>query len=478
MSTPDIIALDPFRKDRFSSSCKVEYRPFALAMTSGMLCAGLYIFAYGGPLTDFLLPGVGITLIFWVLLTAGLLICRPHLSTARVLLLLAAFLLSSCYGLFGSKAMKILNLPVLVIICALTLQHFAEHNSNSPLSPYYLWKALTRTVCALFSNWRIPFILIKQQKKSGIRLRYAVLGLLISALALAIILPLLCSADDVFSAALSSIGKPQAVETATMTAVRILRTLLLGMPLFSAMYALSQPAAAVAERKPAACPRTPFLVLLTILCAVYTIFDYIQILYLSGVLEGALPAGGYAEYARNGFFQLVAVATIDLLVFALTRILTQSSRLLDILCALLLALTAVMLFSAMRRMQLYISVYGLSTLRLLTLWAMAMIATALALSFARILYPKLRIFRILAALMIGSWIALNYLNVDSLIARYNVTAFKQGRLEQLDSEYLCTLSADVIPYVGVDHYITSTGSWKDIPWFCWDASLTRLQSQK
>ena len=109
---------------------------------------------------------------------------------------------------------------------------------------------------------------------------------------------------------------------------------------------------------------------------------------------------------------------------------------------------------------------------------MAMIATALALSFARILYPKLRIFRILAALMIGSWIALNYLNVDSLIARYNVTAFKQGRLEQLDTEYLYTLSPDVIPYVDVEHYVTSASFEKDVPWFCWDASLNRLQSQK
>ena len=477
MSSPDTAAIDPFRKDHLSGTGHIEGRSFAVAMISGMLCSALYVFAYGGPLADSLLPGVGMTLVFWLLLAAGMLICRPRLNIPGVLLLLASILLSACYGLFGSRTMKILNFPVLIITCSLALQYSAGHNRQSPLSPNCLWKAFVRTVSALFSNWHIPFVLIKQRKKTGVRLRYVILGLFLSALALVIILPLLCSADNVFSETLSSLWAQETVEKATMTMLRVFRTLLLGMFLFSAIYTLSQPSSSSNEHASSANPRTPFIVLLSVLCVVYAVFDYIQILYLSGVLEGALPPGGYAEYARSGFFQLVAVAAIDLAVFALTRVLTQPSRLLDILCALLLALTAIMLFSAVRRMQLYISVFGLSMLRLLTLWAMAMIAAALALSFARLLNPKLRIFQILAALTLCTWIALNYLNVDATIARYNVTAFEQGLLEQQDTDYLCTLSADVVPYVDAEYYMSSSGLDKNLPWFCWDASQLRLQSQ-
>ena len=478
MSSPDAAVIDPFRKGRMSDTIHIESRPFVVAITAGMLCSALYVFAYGGPLADSLLPGIGMTLVFWLLLAAGMLICRPRLNVPGVLLLLASILLSACYGLFGSRTMKILNFPVLIITCSLTLQYSAGHNRQSPLSPYCLWKAFIRTVGSLFSNWHIPFVLVRQRKKTGIRLRYVILGLLLSALALVIILPLLCSADNVFSETLSSIWAQETVENATMTMLRVFRTVLLGMFLFSAMYALSQPSSSTSEHASAAHPRTPFIVLLSVLCIVYAVFDYIQILYLSGVLEGALPSGGYAEYARSGFFQLVAVAAIDLVVFALTRVLTQPSRLLNVLCALLLALTAVMLFSAVRRMQLYISVFGLSILRLLTLWAMAMIAAALALSFARLLNPKLRIFQILAALTLCTWIALNYLNVDAMIAQYNISAFEHGLLEQPDTDYLCTLSADVVPYVDAEYYMSSSSLDKNPPWFCWDASLLRLQSEK
>ena len=65
-----------------------------------------------------------------------------------------------------------------------------------------------------------------------------------------------------------------------------------------------------------------------------------------------------------------------------------------------------------------------------------------------------------------------------MIARYNVNAFEHGLIEQQDTDYLCTLSADVVPYVDAEYYMSFSSLDNNPPWFCWDASLLRLQSEK
>ena len=218
------------------------------------------------------------------------------------------------------------------------------------------------------------------------------------------------------------------------------------MMLFSFLYGLMRPPRDLAIPKDYAVRPVVFLIPLGGLVIVYALFTYIQIRYLFMGYEVAAMQGGYAAYARSGFFQLTAVSVLSLAIVlpALTK--CGASRGVRVLAASVLALVSVILFSAFFRMRLYILEYGLSLLRLLTLWVMLMILLALILGLVKCCRPDIRIFPILAASLLAGWVALNYLNVDAVVARYNVRAYNAGEIKKLDTDYLMEeLSPDVIP---------------------------------
>ena len=180
--------------------------------------------------------------------------------------------------------------------------------------------------------------------------------------------------------------------------------------------------------------------LLTLLNVIYVLFVYIQFSNLFGGAESAAMTGGYAQYARSGFFQLTAVAAINLLVIALA---VPNSRNVWIRAMVLImaAATGVILASAIWRMRLYISVYGLTVLRVLTLWGMSAIAVLLIIACLSIFVPGIQALRTGMVCMIVLWLALNAVNIDAIIANYNVDAYLSGELSEIDANYLRSLSA-------------------------------------
>ncbi|MBR0376127.1 MAG: DUF4173 domain-containing protein, partial [Firmicutes bacterium] len=57
-----------------------------------------------------------------------------------------------------------------------------------------------------------------------------------------------------------------------------------------------------------------------------------------------------------------------------------------------------------------------------------------------------KIYRLLLAVTVASWLAFNYCGVDKLVADYNVDRYLAGELEQVDVEYLSEeLSPAAVP---------------------------------
>lgn len=115
------------------------------------------------------------------------------------------------------------------------------------------------------------------------------------------------------------------------------------------------------------------------------------------------------------------------------------------LSLLVCALTLVILASAFWRMRLYILAYGLSLLRVMTLWAMAFILLSLVLAAVKVLRPDFKFWPCFAALGLYGWVLFNAANVDARIADYNVDAYLDGRLSQVDTQYLANLSPSALP---------------------------------
>lgn len=104
------------------------------------------------------------------------------------------------------------------------------------------------------------------------------------------------------------------------------------------------------------------------LCLVYLLFCGIQIIYLfsNGLFQLPLEFT-FSAYARRGFFELLTVTLINIVIILGTITLFQENKLLRILFTVMTICTYIMIASAAYRMIMYISVYNLTFLRLFVL---------------------------------------------------------------------------------------------------------------
>lgn len=109
------------------------------------------------------------------------------------------------------------------------------------------------------------------------------------------------------------------------------------------------------------------------LTMLYLIFSGVQILYLFiGNLQ--LPDGyTYAEYAREGFFQLLAVGILNLIIVLVSLNYFRDSRVLRIILTIMSFCSFIMIASSAMRMIIYIQYYYLTFLRILVLWALVLL---------------------------------------------------------------------------------------------------------
>lgn len=111
----------------------------------------------------------------------------------------------------------------------------------------------------------------------------------------------------------------------------------------------------------------------SILNLVYIIFSGFQIFYLF-LGDMTLPADyTYAEYAREGFFQLVVVCLINMVLVLSFISIFEESKLLKAMLTVTSACTFIMIASSLMRMILYINMYQLTYTRVFVLWSLAII---------------------------------------------------------------------------------------------------------
>jgi hypothetical protein len=193
---------------------------------------------------------------------------------------------------------------------------------------------------------------------------------------------------------------------------------------------------------------------LTILGGVVAIFAAFTVSQLVTVIGGAeyvrRTAGlSYAEYARNGFFQLLAVAIITLGVLLAVRATVEDphDRVFLVLSEVAVVLTVLLVAGAVRRLGLYEQAYGLTSLRLLStafaVW-IGIVFVLLGVSLTGRVRPDKQWFvPVAAACAVVGLLGLNVANPDAWIVRRNVERF--GRSEKLDIDHLMQLSDDAVP---------------------------------
>jgi hypothetical protein len=188
-----------------------------------------------------------------------------------------------------------------------------------------------------------------------------------------------------------------------------------------------------------------------VLVVLFGAFVAVQLTVLFGGSEYVLNTADltYADYARSGFWQLLAVTLLTLVVLGVAARVAPTDtaterRWLRILLGGLAGLTLVIVLSALSRMWTYQETYGFTVLRLLVgfceIW--------LGLVYVMVLVAGVRLRadwvpRAVLGTAVALLVGLAVLNPDRFIAERNLERYAQTGT--IDEYYLSRLSADAVP---------------------------------
>ncbi|MDJ1640193.1 DUF4153 domain-containing protein [Streptomyces pakalii] len=191
---------------------------------------------------------------------------------------------------------------------------------------------------------------------------------------------------------------------------------------------------------------------LIVLNLLFAAFIALQLVVLLGGYEKVRAETGldHAEYARQGFWQLLWATLLTLLVIALalrwaprggSRDRTLVRAVLGTLCV----LTLVVVASALRRMDLYVDEYGLTRLRISVAAMELWLGVVLVLILAAGVFGARFLPRAIAVSAAAGVLAFGLLSPDGLIAEQNVQRFEARESAGIDIDYVKDLSADAVP---------------------------------
>lgn len=202
----------------------------------------------------------------------------------------------------------------------------------------------------------------------------------------------------------------------------------------------------------------------TLLSIIYLLFSGIQIVYLflgMSFGKGSLPEGyTYAMYAREGFFQLLVVSILNLVIVLMCLSYFRESKLLKLILTVMSLCTFIMIASSAMRMIIYIRYYYMTFLRIFVLWSLALLTVLFVGVVINILKERFPLFGYSMVAVTLFYLVLSFSHPDYIIASINVAnAPRNGQITREVSEedffqnkeyyqdyaYLSRLSADAAP---------------------------------
>jgi hypothetical protein len=286
------------------------------------LAAGCYFFAHFPYVSTVRhhLPGLGLTVSHLFVICMFLVsarqkdILRLRHNSGGAFMLTASVCISTCYAIFANDALRLMNMHVLICTTAFSMFSLAGATTFPALSSQALLRGLKKLIPSCFRHFLLPIKAARYMTAGKNRqfFRHLIAGLAIGLPIILLALYLLSSADAVFDtfvfASLNSVGRLD-----FSFILRLLLTLLAASCLFSFMYAsMTDSTSGSAQKKGFKASHVTLITILVMLGAIYAVFVYIQFTYLFFGVQTTIQNIGYADYARNGFFQLVALSVLTL----------------------------------------------------------------------------------------------------------------------------------------------------------------------
>lgn len=371
------------------------------------------------------------------------------LSRDVVLLLLLAVFFSAMVAVRANLLLTVLNvLGTMLLLLLITKVNvrgsIKEFTFSDYLKIFGLPLAYLISLVNTVTSVRLPFAKpVSNKSKQIIR------GILITVPVIVLFAGLFAGADPVFHKLLSTIFNLHFVSPEHVYVILIVFAAACGALGYSFSKESIDKGAAPAPKRPMGHIETS--ILLGSVNVLFVIFIALQASYLfGGAANIANDTFTYAEYARRGFFELIAIAAFTYLILLATEKLIERntehhSKAFKYLSTALVLQVMVLMVFAFNRLSLYEAAFGFTTLRLYSHAFIGLLAVVYLFLLYKIFIDTrentflLRTFFVVVVFVAG----MNLLNPDAFIAEKNLERF--NATGKIDLEYLSGLSSDASP---------------------------------
>lgn len=285
---------------------------------------------------------------------------------------------------------------------------------------------LRQPVCA--------FSVFKGKKRTK-NILYALSGLALSIPLTIVVVLLLASSDEAFGKVIKGV-----LEWLPEFSFNLIWELMFAVPiamyLFGAMFSMRNPAPVNREGAPDYRFLPSVIAYFTVspICVFYLIYVIVQVASIADTFGKNIS---YADFARQGFFELCVIALINLGVIAVMQTFCKRDEndvkpiVLRVYSVMISALTLLIIATALIKMFMYIGQYGMTMLRVYTSWFMILLGAV----FIPIIVLQIRdfsVWKVIFAVFTVMFAMLCFGNFEGNIAAYNIAAYQSGAIEKLD----------------------------------------------
>lgn len=410
-----------------------------------------YIFARLGVLNG---CNLGLTVTYSILSFGTLLYVTSKDSKNKALYVLTfiiSLILAVSFILHDNFFIKFLTLIVLFFLTVMTLNGFnGTHLCNDGTFLKFADVLYVGVLEPLINLQKLfsSFTAVLKHKNNKIVMVLA--GCLISVPVLFVVIPLLSGADVAFKTIVEKV-----FSDITMLLLSLILTVLFTPFIVSYGFSLSK---GITKEKGKSfnskSGKVSPVFLNTFLCIIafiYIVFLVSQLAYITKTFAFLLPEKfSAAEFARSGFFQMGAIAFINLLITFLVSVIEKPKDNGKLPVSTKLILSFFMLFSlfltvnAFIRMSMYIEMYGLTQLRVLTSVFMIMLCVIFLFILIRIFNENFKYVNFVILTCALTFVAVSVTDIDTFISKYNYQRYLDGEIA-VDIEHYETLGNAAVP---------------------------------
>ena len=262
-----------------------------------------------------------------------------------------------------------------------------------------------------------PFT-VRESKQDSSGRKQILLGVLFALPVLLLVLILLAGADPVFAWLFSHLMlRINGLLTLLFWLLHLLVTYLVVYGCAKSLIYRKVGVSAIQRRKIGLVTGITFT---SIFAVVYVMFCFVQFFTL--MTDGSmLPLRHtYSSYARYGFFELIAVCLINILMVILCRLKFEINAMMKFLLTVISICTCMMDFACAYRMSLYIRHYRLTFARVWVLFILAVILSVMLLLICFIFNEKIKLYEYSLLIICVLFLVFAGIRPDVRIASYNL----------------------------------------------------------